>query len=402
MTVLTGGSVGIVPSGGAAGAVSARQPSNKLTLVVGGTAIAGWQSVRVTRSLDRVPSDFEIALTERYPNQTSQVVINPGDPCVVMIGNDVVLTGYVDRYSPSFSSRRHQVRILGRSKCEDLVDCSISPTALNGMTMTTSSLLSLAQELARPYSITVASLTGGNVPVSATGGGPLTFSAILTETPYEIIERVSRYAGVLVYDGTDGNLVLANVGTSTMASGFQQGRNVEAATTSFSMDQRYSEYLPALMSTNMFGQQGIGGVTYAPATDKGVHRFRQLIVVSEQFAISQQFATQRIQWEMTRRAGRSQAVQLVCDNWRDQAGTLWAPNAFASIYLPALKLTPSKPWIIGQVSYVRDANGTHAELVLMPKEAFQPEPTILFPFFWDPTNGPPPAAGGAAAASQGQ
>ncbi len=383
------------------GGQNAKPPSNKLTLIAAGQALTGWEAVRVTRSLDRVPADFDITLTERYPGQAAAVVVNPGDPCTVLIGSDTVLTGYIDRYNPSFSSRSHRVRIMGRSKCEDLVDCSISPAALNGMSMTTTSLQLLAQELASPYGITVSSLTGTNVPVAAIGGGPLTFSAILTETPYEIIERVARYAGVLAYDGTDGNLILANVGTSTMANGFQQGLNVEAADVSYSMDQRFQEYLPALMSSNMFGQQGIGGVTYAPAYDKGVPRFRELIVVSEQFAISQQFAQLRIQWEMARRLGRSQAVRLVCDSWRDSAGTLWAPNAYASINLPALKLTPPKPWIIGEVSYVRDDQGTHAELLLMPKEAFLPEPTILTPFFWDPTNGPPPVGGGAAALPTG-
>ncbi len=266
------------------------------------------------------------------------------------------------------------------------------------MTMTTTSLQLLAQRLASPYGITVSSLTGNNVPVSAIGGGPLTFSAILTETPYEIIERVARYAGVLAYDGPDGNLILANVGTSTMASGFQQGANVESADVSFSMDQRYQKYLPVLMSFNMYGSQGQGGVTYAPAFDKGVTRFRQLIVVSEQFAVSQQFLQQRTSWEVNRRIGRSQAVRLVCDSWRDQAGALWAPNAFAPINLPALKLTPKKPWIIGEVTYHRDDDGTHAELVLMPKEAFTPEPVLLNAgFFWDPDDGPPPIGGGGAA-----
>ena len=394
-TMVTGG----LGPGAASGGTIAKTPSNKLTLITGGVALSGWTAVRVTRSLDQVPSTFDIELTERYPGQAAAAIVNPGAPCVVMLGADTVLTGYIDRLNPSFTPGGHTVRILGRSKCEDLVDCSISPAALNGMTISTTSLQYLAQQLADPYGITVSSKTGNNVPVAATGGGPLTFSAIITETAYEVIERVSRYAGVLAYDGVDGNLILANVGTSSMASGFQQGVNVEAADVSFSMDQRYQEYLPTLMSTNMFGNQGAGGVTYAPAYDKGVPRFRELVVVSEQFAISTQFAQSRIQWEAARRLGRSQAVRLVCDSWRDKAGTLWAPNAFAPINLPALKLTPSDPWIIGEVSYVKDDDGTHAELLLMPKEAFQPEPTILTPFFWDPDQGPPPTGGGGAAAT---
>jgi prophage tail gpP-like protein len=138
---------------------------------------------------------------------------------VVKIGSDVVLTGYVDRYQPLFGARGHEVRVTGRSKCEDLVDCAITTNTLTGMSMTTSSLLSLAQTLVTPYGITVSSLTGNNVPVSVADAPsvPLTFPAILTETPWEIIERIARYVGVLAYDGTDGNLILANVGAGEMA-----------------------------------------------------------------------------------------------------------------------------------------------------------------------------------------
>lgn len=382
--------------GGAGAAARAAQPDNTLTIVAGGLALTGWQSVRLTRGLDRVPMDFDIELTERYPGQASQVVVQPFTPCQVMIGKTTVLTGYIDRYMPSFAGRNHSVRIQGRSKCEDLVDCSITPEVLTGMQISTTSLLDLATRLAAPYGVTATSLTGNNVPVGAPGGGPLQFNAILTETPHEIIERVARYAGVLVYDGTDGNLLIANVGAATMASGFAQGVNVQAAGVTFSGDGRYSKYLPCLMSANFYGEQGIGGTTFTPAYDNGVPRFRELIVVSEQFQWGASLAQARAQWEAARRFGRSQAVRLTCDSWRDSAGALWQPNAYATVSLPALKLTPSVPWIIGEVTFRRDANGTTADLTLMPKQAFLPQPEILVPFLWDPSSGAPPANGGAA------
>jgi prophage tail gpP-like protein len=387
-----------ITRGSASGATSAKPPDDTLTLIVGGQSLTGWQSVRVTRSLDRMPSDFDIQLTEKYPGQAAQVIVNPGQSCVVRIGQDTVLTGYIDRVSPSFGPRNHEVRIMGRSKCEDICDCSITPNTLTGMTMTTASLLDLATTLAKPYGITVTSLTGNNVPVSAPNvpAVPLTFQAILTETPWDIIERIARYVGVICYDGADGNLIIANVGASTMASGFQQGVNVEAAAVSYSMDQRYSNYLPTLMGSNMFGNQGVGGISYPEAFDKGVPRFRELIIVSEQFGYSIGLGERRAQWEAARRAGRAQAVRLTCDSWRDQAGTLWAPNAYAQIYLPALKATPSAPWVIGDVTFRRGLDGTHADLVLMPAAAFQPQPETIgqFPYAADT-----PAPGGGAAAA---
>ena len=371
---------------------------NTLTLRANGRDISGWQSIPVTRRMLGCPSDFDIGLTERSPTEAAAILVEPGQACEVLLDGDVVLTGYIDRYAGAISPRQHQVRVVGRSKCEDVVDCHITPTHLVGMQIITSSLLELANRLCAPYGITAKSLTGDNIPVGPpTGAGPLRFNAILTETPFEIIERVARYAGVLVYDDADGNLVFANVGTSNMASGFALGVNVQHAAVTYSMDGRFSEYRPHLMSVNFFGDKGAGGIPYPPVFDKGVPRFRQRIVVSEQPFPGSSMAEKRAQWEAARRLGQSQAVRLTCDSWRDSAGTLWQPNAFAPLDLPALKLSPSDPWVIGEVTYAMDQDrGTTADLMLMPKDAFLPEPTILTPFLSDPDTRPPLAGGGAA------
>ena len=98
--------------------------ADNLTITAAGQRLGGWLTTRVTRGCERVPSDFDIALTERYPGQISEVAIKPGDPCQVSIGGDLVITGYVDRLQPSVAPGQHALRIQGRSKCCGLVDCS--------------------------------------------------------------------------------------------------------------------------------------------------------------------------------------------------------------------------------------------------------------------------------------
>jgi prophage tail gpP-like protein len=86
---------------------------------------------------------------------------------------------------------------------------------------------------------------------------------------------------------------------------------------------------------------------------------------------------------MARRIGRSQALSLTVDSWRDSAGMLWTPNNLAPIYLPAAKLTPSTPWLISEVSYILDLEGgTTADIVMMPPEAFTVAPSDLQLFDW--------------------
>lgn len=368
------------PAGGVPGsappspaAASAPGP-NDLSLLVNGIAWSGWQEVRVTRGAERCPSDFDIAITERFPDQDSEISVKPGDTCVVMIGKDPVITGFIDRYGASLSANGHSVRIMGRSKTQDLVDCSAK---LPGMQISAASLSSLAQQVAKDFGIAVRSLSGPGpvIPV---------YNIILTETPFEIIERAARYSAMLAYDGTDGSLILSQVGASKMASGFEQGINVQRASATFSIDERFSEYIAVMMSVDKASDIGEGGNLVAVIPDPGfpAGRYRPKIIVSEQSINGTSLAELRARWEMARRYGRSQAVTITTDAWRDSAGLLWAPNAIAHVNLPSLKIV-NVDWVISSVSFIKSADrGTVADLVLMPQEAFQPAPELLQTFAW--------------------
>ncbi len=357
---------------------------NTLQLIVGGQSWTGWQAIKVSRSLERVPGSFDIAMTDKYPGKP-MVICKPGDTCQIKLGSDVVITGYIDRYVASIAPQSHTVRVTGRSKVQDLVDCSAGINLQgqsNGMQVSVSSLMELATKFANPFGITASIVGGDDVALTAPFGGPITFNITLTETPMEIIEEVARYARVLVYDDVNGNLLFADVGAVTMASGFQQGRNVQAAEATFSMDQRYSLYQPTLMSADNLSDLNGGRFPFPALKDPGVPRFRPLIVVSEQTIFGIQLAQQRAQWELNRRQGRSQMVTLTCDSWRDSAGTLWQPNGMAPVDIPILGID-SQNWIIADVSFLRDGErGTVAELVLMPALAFSIEPSDLQPYDW--------------------
>ena len=121
-----------------------------LLLTAGGRQISGWTEVRVTRGVERCPSDFEIAMTELYPGEPLDVTVRPGDECQVVLGADLVLTGYVDRFVPSLGPSDHMIRITGRGKCQDLVDCAAEWP--NGQ-ISGASALGIAQKLAQPYGI---------------------------------------------------------------------------------------------------------------------------------------------------------------------------------------------------------------------------------------------------------
>jgi prophage tail gpP-like protein len=196
---------------------------------------------------------------------------------------------------------------------------------------------------------------------------------------FQVIDRVCRYEALLAYEDQDGNLVLAQAGSGQMASGFQCPGNVEAASVSFSMDELFSDYYVLWTSTDTDSQvrqatNGQFGSLHGHATDPMVPRFRPRAIVSEQMANGIDLGQQRATWEANRRRGRSQAVTLTCDFWRDSAGALWQPNALAPVDISICKIS-NQSWLIAEVVYRRGEDGTHADLTLMPAAAFQPEPT---------------------------
>lgn len=330
--------------------------------------IAGWTGVTVSRGIERCPSAFEIEFTEPSADVTDMIV-QPGDYCEVFLGSDKVLTGYVDRYIPSYSQGQHTVAITGRSKCQDLVDCASFP---GGEPYRQVTLQSLAQTLCKAYGITVSVANGADpgvvYPIIVVMEG---------ETTFEVLERLSRNNGVLLYDDVDGNLVISAIGTQQTASGFEEGINVLSASAMFGMDGRFSHYGAFLNSLNIYTDVGNGAFIRGVVRDPGVPRFRWRAIVSEVQVGGQQLAVKRMEWEATRRLGRSSQVRLRTDSWRDSSGALYAPNMLTAIDLPGLKLEP-KVWLISDVVYRRDTRGTTCDLTIMPPEAFSVMPDLIY------------------------
>ena len=342
---------------------NATAPSDDVSLLIAGIAWSGWQEVRITRGIERLPSDFEVKLTDFSPTQAA-IEIKRGATVQLYIGEDLVLTGYIDRVIRSMDARQHTVTITGRSKCADLVDCSAE--WLGGQ-IALGNVLAIATKLAAPYTIGV-SLVGDPGPVIPQ------FNLTRGETPFQIIERICRFAQLLAYDTPTGDLLLSAVSSDRTGSGFREGVNVLRASFSASLDQRFSEYLAYIQSVEVLDDTGTGGDLLATVLDVNVKRHRRRVMISETSGtVGVQIAQQRAAWECARRVGRSQVVSISTDSWRDVDGVLYAPNTLALVELPTLTIK-SAVLAIGEVTYRKSDGGTTADLVLMPPIAFTPEP----------------------------
>jgi prophage tail gpP-like protein len=118
-----------------------------------------------------------------------------------------------------------------------------------------------------------------------------------------------------------------------------------------------------------------GAVTKATANDPDVAkmRYRNRIIIVESTMNTPELAQQAIDWEMNRRYGRSKALQVTVDNWRDSAGKLWEPNTLIPVNIPKMGIKDVL-LLLSEVTFLKDERGTVAQMVLMPPEAFAVQP----------------------------
>ena len=348
------------------------ETNDEVSLLVDGRRWFGWTDARITRGIERLPSDFQVSLTEFVPAERP-IEIPLGAQVQVLIGEDAVLTGYVDRIMRGMDARSHTVTITGRSKCADLVDCAAE---WPGGQIVGSNVLAIAKKLAAPYGIEV---TG----IGDMGPAIPQFNLMRGESPYTIIERLCRFGQLLAYDDPDGDLVLTGVSKLHTASGFREGLNVQRAYFSAAMDGRFSETKCFIQSVATLSDTGEGGDLQADIIDDSVPRHRGRVIVSGMSGkVGQEIAKSTALWSVARAFGRGNQIKITSDSWRDSKDVVYAPNRLALVELPSLRL-PAALLTISEVTYHFGPGGTQCDLTLMPPEAFQPQPfnvASLLPF----------------------
>ncbi|GAN90960.1 bacteriophage tail protein [Gluconobacter frateurii M-2] len=347
--------------------------SQAVVVRIDGMLITGWEEIEVRCGVELMPWAAELALTSYQPAAGQSITINPGDVAEIYIGTDLLMTGYVLSVVESEGPQNHELRVQITAKSIDLLECSAEFSTYQ---MNSTNALAIAAKVSSFAGISVKSINGaGNVDVQQ-------FSAILTETAYEIIERVCRLACVLFYDQPDGSIALSGVGADRMSSGFTVGDNVEAWTRVRSNAGRFSTVTAILASTAMLfsepteenyvtEMQAIS--SGAQASDPEIERARPLLVPVEIGDQDLVVAKQRVQWEVNRRYGRANTVSLTCDSWRDKKGNLFRPNKIASF---TDNKGVSADYLIGEIVYRQSPAGTRADVMLAPAAAYQPEPIL--------------------------
>ncbi|MDI9407683.1 MAG: contractile injection system protein, VgrG/Pvc8 family [Candidatus Pacebacteria bacterium] len=338
--------------------------SNPIELKIGPDRYLGWQSMRVSRSIETMAGSFSLDVTDYWSQGGGGAItgkpILPGDACQVLLHGQPVITGFVDEAAIDYDSNSHRTKISGRDKTMDIVDCSLRhpPGQWNNK-----KLDELAMHLVHHHGIKL-------VVQADDVGKPFDTIMVQTgETMFAFLDRAARSRGLMFSSTPDGDLLLTTPGQITLTDHLVEGVNIKAARAQFSHKDRYSE-IRVIGQTRL---EGDGDSDYASPSvvvrDPSITRYRPLVIHSEISGTTVDFKA-RAEWEVMVRAARGSKGSITVQGWTDQSGKIWQPGRIVTVTSPSIYLDRAKMLIVG-CDYSQDlSGGSLTELSICPPAAF--------------------------------
>jgi prophage tail gpP-like protein len=364
--------------------------ADDVQLAVNGVRYEGFESIRVTRSIESIAGSFTLGVSDRWGGQDEPWPIREEDECTVLIGGEVVISGFVDKRSISLTATSRTLTYSGRDRAAALVDCSATAQGASVITKAGSAgdidpsshkaestkwvysnidVAAFGRALSAPFGVSVSVQLGlklERAPKLIIHPG---------EKAFEALRRACEEAQVLaVSDGAGGILITRS--STTRAAALIQGFNVLAASVDYDGTDRFHRYLISCQIPGTDEASGDATQVQAQAVDTGVRRTERTILIRPDKGYDTATARRRADWEARTRAARAEPVSITVQGWRQQVavGDLWSPNTISAVHVPGIGIDGDM--LISQVEFSIDNQGGRVtQLRLLRPDAFLPEPT---------------------------
>jgi prophage tail gpP-like protein len=355
-------------------------------LKANGRDFGGWLNLKASSSLGQLAGTFSLGLTERWPDQAQKRAIQPGDSCQLYLGNQLIITGWVDSVDVSYGPKEHRLEISGRDKTCDLVDCCFldEPQVWKDRY-----LLQIARDLCRAWDVEPILLgvdQGERFKEIAYSPG---------DTVMSLIRKLCRQRGILPTSYGNGQLILTRPGHLMPAATLKLGENIKSGRLNQDHSSRFSVYQvrgqakpnnqAVVYELHPSGNEGARTETLeritaaqsqasplATISDLEITRYRPLLLVAEAPGDLAAMET-RASWEKTTRKGKSRRVSYTVQGWQQSQNQIWNINQLVKVEDDFLGI--NEQMLVESVSFsLEDGSGSTTELGLVPPEAYQVEP----------------------------
>ena len=320
---------------------------SEIVLQVGTRAYKLWSSMRITRSLEALAATFTLQAVEG-----DAVRIDVGSACEIRLGKSLVMTGWVEERNEQVSSSGHTLRISGRCKTGDLVDCSIEkPCQYRSI----AAALLLGQ-LLKPYGLKLEGTVEATLNHFVLNEG---------ETVHEAMDRIARLAGVWLTSTGEGHVSIVKLPSAISAS--LTAASVIDADAQSSWKDRHS--VIEVRSSRQGDDSSHGSALFSSGSgrDAAILRHRPLCLNYDNVN-----PKKRAAWEVTVRAARGERLNVTVMGWHAKEGGLWWPGQLIDVTIPSLRIKCSM--LLVEVTFSSSDQGTRSELVMSPPNAYKVEP----------------------------
>lgn len=342
--------------------------NHDVTLRMNGKELAGWTRVSISAGIDRIARNFDVEITRQWPQSGKlselELPVVEGDVVEVLIGTDKVMTGFIDSTPLRYDASSISAGIAGRSRTEDLIDCS-APTQPGQFT--NRSLSQIVTTLTQPFGITVISET-------ETGNALTSFQVDFGETIHEALSRLLGLEQVLVFDNPEGDLVLDTVGNEKAVTALVLGENIVSGDSQRDFSDRFSDYTVSgqRAGTDDDDSEMTNNKITTTVSDAAVRRYRPLIIKQRGNAT---IATckARARYEQAHREGCTLETIYTVIGWRQGNGQLWSPNQRVVVWDPVMGFDNTE-LVIAETTWQLDDRGFTTLMRVGPAVAYMPEP----------------------------
>ena len=315
---------------------------NEVSLNINGDIFKYWKSVSITSELNTVAPAFSVNALSKSSLMIDR--LKSGRPVTVKIGEDTVLTGYIEQTPVSYSATSANVGIAGRSKTCDLIDCTVmvddpnisyeKPNTSNSNYVSCPqnaateyknvALETIIAQLIMPYGIKLVNETK-----------PLTkkrnFSAKHEDTVLKALQNLTSTENLLFYGNEKGDLVVTEKGKLTADDALVLGQNILTGDASFDASKIYKYYRAVGQDKGATGKTGHDASSHNYiAVDDNVSRTRLLTKKVQGVADT---AKCKVTAEGDRDYNRDQYFKITykVQGWRQSTGKLWKINSLVDI-----------------------------------------------------------------------
>ncbi len=329
--------------------------TEKVRLKINGQVHEGWVNCDVTMAINALCSSFSLSLQQARS-------IRVGMPVELWIGDTKILDGFIEKRNAKLTKQSVNFSLEGRDKTADLIDCSAvnSPGSWKNAKLET-----IAAAICAPFGIKV--VVNGD-----TGANFTAFAIEQGETAFDALSRLARLRGVLLTTNSSGELIIDKVQTTPQSWAFVLGENIEELDFDEDTKERFSEY--RIKGQHSYARTVAADDARAPnavAYDKGITRYRPLIVISDDQATKMGLQT-LANFEASSRLARSQKVTITYPKWRAPNGALFQTGMLVPIRAPMFEI--DLQLVLSELRFSHDKTSKTATLTFVRPESFTQEP----------------------------